>query len=154
MSTTLSNGLKQIDVGEINWVNVYNENIAALDIGRWKAGTLASRPAASAWEDSFYFATDEQKVYYSNGSAWASATGGATVVEFHHLGTEGKNFTIDLTDIGGVDYSDGNTYRPIDVFRGSDGTLMNYDCKITLAADEINIDLYEDIEVYVIFQSY
>lgn len=69
VESVLAHGLKTSVFGS-QWNAEYGDNLALLDPDRIKSDLLANRPAAGV-AHRFFFATDNQKLYYDTGAAWA-----------------------------------------------------------------------------------
>lgn len=100
VETVLARGLKTSVFGS-QWNVEHGENLALLDPDRIKSDLLANRPAAAV-AHRFFFATDNQKLYYDTGSAWVDI---AAVVAAHaaaHASGGGDAITITEAQVTGL----------------------------------------------------
>ncbi len=84
VESVLAHGLKTSVYGS-QWNIEYAENLALLDPNRITSGLLANRPAAGAARR-FYFAADNQKLYYDTGAAWIEQAGAPAAHASSHAG--------------------------------------------------------------------
>jgi len=71
----LTHGLETLEIGATTPREIINANLQDLDTNRIFTGPIGSRPAAGDG-DRFYYATDEQVLYYDNGGSWETVAGG------------------------------------------------------------------------------
>ncbi len=92
VESVLAHGLKTSVFGS-QWNVEYAENLSLLDPDRIKSDLLANRPAAGA-AHRFFFATDNQKLYYDTGAAWIEQF--ATPAAHTHTEGDIANLAADL----------------------------------------------------------
>lgn len=71
----LPHGLHTLDIGSTTAREVVNAALEQLDPNRIKAGLISARPAAGV-ANRFYYATDQETLYFDNGSTWDTVAGG------------------------------------------------------------------------------
>lgn len=84
VESVLAHGLKTSVFGS-QWNAEYGDNLALLDPDRIKSGLLANRPAAGV-AHRFFFATDNQRLYYDTGAAWVEQSTAAAAHAATHAG--------------------------------------------------------------------
>lgn len=92
VESVLAHGLKTSVFGS-QWNVEHGDNLALLDPDRIKSDLLANRPAFGV-AHRFFFATDNQKLYYDTGTAWIEQTAASAAHAASHASGGGDAVTL------------------------------------------------------------